>query len=55
MLFSTISVKEIGEENIVIDDVRVYCSPFSRTMDTAKAVADVMGLDTSKFQVCLLS
>ena len=54
MSVSVICIKEIGEENIAIDDVRVYCSPFSRTMDTAKAVADVMSLDTSKFQVCLL-
>jgi broad specificity phosphatase PhoE len=46
--------KEIAEERFDISNVRVYCSPFSRTMDTAKAVADVMEIDASKFQVFCL-
>ncbi|KAI5077509.1 hypothetical protein GOP47_0007333, partial [Adiantum capillus-veneris] len=30
--------------------VRIYCSPFSRTIDTAKAVAEVVQLDPSQIK-----
>lgn len=43
-------LKEIEAESISVDKVQIYCSPFSRTVDTAKVVAEVIELDTSKLQ-----
>eukprot|EP00250_Pteridium_aquilinum_P005285 c15402_g1_i1 orf=83-763(+) len=43
-------LKELAAESISIDKVQIYCSPFSRTVDTANAVAGVLKLDTSHVQ-----
>ncbi|CAL9072333.1 unnamed protein product [Musa textilis] len=37
-------LKEIKEKKILLENVRICYSPFSRTTDTAKVVADVLGI-----------
>ncbi|KAH7285488.1 hypothetical protein KP509_33G030600 [Ceratopteris richardii] len=43
-------IKELAIINFPLEKVRIYCSPFSRTVDTAKAVAEVLKINPSQIQ-----
>ncbi|CAL9063915.1 unnamed protein product [Musa banksii] len=43
-------LKEIDEKKILLENVRICYSPFSRTTDTAKVVADVLGISFDSCQ-----
>lgn len=43
--------KELEEEKIPLHKVQIFCSPFSRTRDTAETVADLLGLDHSHIEI----
>lgn len=42
--------KELKERNIHLENVRICCSPFSRTTHTAKVAADVLGIPFESYQ-----
>ncbi|RRT79012.1 hypothetical protein B296_00021987 [Ensete ventricosum] len=43
-------MQEIKEKKILPENVRICYSPFSRTTDTAKVVADVLGISFDSCQ-----
>lgn len=43
--------KELKAKNVSIETVRICHSPFSRTTQTAKVVADVLGISFESFSV----
>lgn len=43
-------MQEIDEKKILLENVRICYSPFSRTTDTAKVVADVLGISFDSCQ-----
>ncbi|XP_008781273.1 uncharacterized protein LOC103701091 [Phoenix dactylifera] len=43
-------LKELEEKNILLETVRICCSPFSRTTQTAKEVANVLGISFESAQ-----
>ncbi|XP_064991178.1 uncharacterized protein LOC135585868 isoform X1 [Musa acuminata AAA Group] len=49
-LLLKISMQEIDEKKILLENVRICYSPFSRTTDTAKVVADVLGISFDSCQ-----